>query len=507
MSAAGALALPGVVEALARELRDGLEQAIASRARTLYGDDERRFHEPADQLERAGTVPVEAHGCDSLEREPAREHRQLPEQLPLLVGEEAVAPVDGRPEGLVPCVGHAAPRTKEAHAVVESIGDLPDREHLGVGGRELDREREAVELAADLRHGGQPIRVDGEIAPDRVAAVEKEARARVPLDLVRLCGLVGGRERLEREVELAGDAQRDAARCQHADVRALSENLVRKRGAPRCHVLAVVEDQQELPPGELVDEGVEERDVDASPTPTIRATAAGTSAGSDNGIRSTSQVPFDHASTWRDAASSASLVLPEPPVPVNVTSRCSRSRLFELGKLASATDEARHLSGNVVLHRHRGRGGHLVPQHGSLEPAELLARLEPELLVKKRLRPSVGGERVRLAPAPVQSDHELPPESLAQRLLGDEALELGDELCVPTESELCLDQLLAGDEAELVQALRLGGEHSFVAYVGERGSAPEPERRPEPVAGKARRSAGERITTVSQESLELRRID
>src|SRR6266536_5311691 len=191
-----------------------------------------------------------------------------------------------------------------------------------------------------------------------------------------------------------------------------------------------------------------------SATPSVRATAVGTSAGSDSGIRSTSQTPPGHAPTWRDAASSASLVLPAPPMPVSVTRRCSQQPL-EVRELALAADDSGHRCGKVVPRLRRRRGGDLLAQDGALEHAELLARLQPEFLGQQPACAPIGGERVRLALAPVERNHQHPPEPFAQRLLRDEALELGDELRVAAESEPCFDLLLPADQAKLVQALRL----------------------------------------------------
>jgi hypothetical protein len=80
----------------------------------------------------------------------------------------------------------------------------------------------------------------------------------------------------------------------------------------------------------------------------------------------------------------------------------------------------------------------IVVEDGSLEALELIGRLEPKLLVQQPPPGPVDLERRRLAAAAVQGEHQLPPEALAQRLLRDEALELGDQLGVAAEGQICV---------------------------------------------------------------------
>ena len=73
-----------------------------------------------------------------------------------------------------------------------------------------------------------------------------------------------------------------------------------------------------------------------------------------------------------------------------------------------------------------GQGQRLgLVEYLALELPQLLARLEAELVDERRPDTAVGGQGVRLAPAPVEGDHQLGPEPLAQRMDGHQALELG----------------------------------------------------------------------------------
>ena len=83
------------------------------------------------------------------ERAAAGEDGEGPKEALLLLGEEVVAPLDRRSQRLLPGVCVAA-ALEQVEPLREPLQDLLGREHLRAGGRELDREREQVETAAEL---------------------------------------------------------------------------------------------------------------------------------------------------------------------------------------------------------------------------------------------------------------------------------------------------------------------------------------------------------------------
>src|SRR5439155_1724446 len=85
------------------------------------------------------------------------------------------------------------------------------------------------------------------------------------------------------------------------------------------------------------------------------------------------------------------------------------------------------------------------------------ARLDPELLDQQPAALAVRGERVRLAPAAVEREHQLSPRLLAQRLGGDELRQLADEPLVQADLELGVDPSREGVEAEVLQPPREQG--------------------------------------------------
>ena len=115
----------------------------------------------------------------------------------------------------------------------------------------------------------------------------------------------------------------------------------------------------------------------------------------------------------------------------------------------------------------------ILAQDRSLEVTKRPARFEAELLAQNATRIAVCLERLRLATRAVKSQHELVAEPLAQWVLGDEALELADQLGRSTTSELRLQVSLDRNEAELFEACDLGLGEPLRPKVGERFSAPQ----------------------------------
>src|SRR5205814_7358323 len=113
------------------------------------------------------------------------------------------------------------------------------------------------------------------------------------------------------------------------------------------------------------------------------------------------------------------------------------------------------------------------------EPLQSRRRLEPEILVERLPRSPVRFERVRLPARAIERQHQLRAERLAQRMLGDEVLQLADELAVAAERELRLVSLLECRKPDLLEALDRGAGERLVGEVGERRAAPEAERLPQ----------------------------
>ena len=144
-------------EALARVLPDGLEHAVAHTVRTAartVGDDEQRpvgeALEEIQHRERADGLGAR-DDLGRVEREATGEHRQPREQASLGIRQQLVAPVHRRAERLLARDRRARTTGQEPEAIIEPVEDLLRAQHAGARGRELDRERDAVEPVADRR--------------------------------------------------------------------------------------------------------------------------------------------------------------------------------------------------------------------------------------------------------------------------------------------------------------------------------------------------------------------
>jgi hypothetical protein len=92
--------------------------------------------------------------------------------------------------------------------------------------------------------------------------------------------------------------------------------------------------------------------------------------------------------------------------------------------------------------RSRQVEGGVLGEHRGLEPAQLWAGLEPQLVDQRSPRRAVRGERVRLSPRSVEREHVLTHEPLAVGMLAGEQLELRHERGVAAERQLGVDAVL-----------------------------------------------------------------
>src|SRR5207344_1051574 len=109
----------------------------------------------------------------------------------------------------------------------------------------------------------------------------------------------------------------------------------------------------------------------------------------------------------------------------------------------------------------------------------------PELVEERRARRSVRLEGFRLATRAIEREHQLRAEGLAQRVLGDQRLQLPHELGRATGREVGLDPLLDRRDVLLLEP---GGLERELA-VAERIAAPETQRLAQQLGGAWRLAA------------------
>ena len=199
-----------------------------------FGDHQRLVDQRSEQVEHPLALDSLA-GADllgRLEGKAAGEHRQAAKQRSLVVGEQLVAPVDRGAQGLKPGQGRARPAGQEAEAIREAGCDLLDREHPHPGGGELDRQRQPVELGADLQPPRRRPRSLSAISGRASAArsMNSATASEAPLASAvrpRSSCLARQRQRRHPPLGLAGDPERGAAGGQDHQLGG------GRRGAPR----------------------------------------------------------------------------------------------------------------------------------------------------------------------------------------------------------------------------------------------------------------------------------
>ncbi len=199
-------------------------------------------------------------GLDRLEREAGREHAEVLEHVALRIGQEAHAPLDRRLHRAVP-FGHVADgRGQQRKRPFEPLRDAGSRQHPHLRGGQLDRQRQALQPAADVGDIGGVVLGEREVGLDRPGAVDEQRDGgRLPCAIqARRRRPLGRGEGGDLVDALAADAQHDAARHQEARER-------RDRVQPHEHgcgihdLLEVVEHDEHAPVFERARDALFER--------------------------------------------------------------------------------------------------------------------------------------------------------------------------------------------------------------------------------------------------------
>ena len=142
-------------------------------------------------------------------------------------------------------------------------------------------------------------------------------------------------------------------------------------------------------------------------------------------------------------------------------------------------------------------------------PLELLkrrARLDSELVDERPARVLIDGEGLGLPARPVQRGHQTHPQVLAERVLGDECLELCDQLVVAPEREVGIDSQLDRRQPDLLEPGDRGLREVLVGKVRERRAPPERERVAQPCRRLRGPTAAEQAPALVHQPLEAMEI-
>ncbi|MDN5930542.1 MAG: hypothetical protein L0I24_05690, partial [Pseudonocardia sp.] len=183
------------------------------------------------------------------------EHREVPEEPPLVVGQQVVGPLDGRPQRAVPVLGGSPPATEQVQRPVQPRRQVSEGERGQPACGELDGQRHPVEGSHDRGDQAPVLAVAGEPRPDAGRAVDEERHRGAGLGppVVRS----GQRERRQAGRAFGGEPERLPAGGQHGERGA----AVEQGGDGVAHgvedVLAVVDQQQVGAGGQYGDAGRE----------------------------------------------------------------------------------------------------------------------------------------------------------------------------------------------------------------------------------------------------------
>ena len=144
---------------------------------------------------------------------------------------------------------------EQREAVAEARGDLLDRQQPHPSRGELDRERDAVQLVADLNQRGSVLAAGTEVGAHLGSTFYEQTRCVRALEPLR--GLLRQRQRGHPPVALAGDAERRATRGHHSDFGTATEQRFGNGRRLGEQVLAVVERDQCPASRQIVDRGLE----------------------------------------------------------------------------------------------------------------------------------------------------------------------------------------------------------------------------------------------------------
>ena len=124
--------------------------------------------------------------------------------------------------------------------------------------------------------------------------------------------------------------------------------------------------------------------------------------------------------------------------------------------------------------------------------AELRPGLDARLLDERLPRLAIDLERLGLALAAVEGEHQLPGEPLSSAVTGDELLQLADERGVAPGGQVGLHAQLERGQPLLLEPRDLRLRERLEGHVGERGPAPERQRLAQDRPGPLRPAGGQR---------------
>ena len=182
----------------------------------------------------------------------------------------------------------------------------------------------------------------------------------------------------------------------------------------------------------------------------------------------------------------------------------------DLGELVLASDERRRRRGEIAAAPAvDGDGGDrgVVREDRLLKPPKLRPRLEPQLVGEHAPRLLERLERVGLAAAAVERQHQLPPQPLAEGVVRERRTERRRQLAMLAEREPDLEVLLERVDVQRLEPTCLGAEPRRARQALQRRPAPEGQRRRDRVRRGMGVAVAQRGARLREQLLEPHRVD
>ena len=143
----------------------------------------------------------------------------------------------------------------------------------------------------------------------------------------------------------------------------------------------------------------------------------------------------------------------------------------------------------------------ILAQDRVVQLAQRGSGLDADLLDERGSRLPVGLQRLRLASRAVQREHPLRLQPFAQRVAGDEHLELCEDLAMAARRQVAVDRTFGRGQVQLLEPADLAGRERLPRDVGQRRPAPQRERLARQVVRDERREAQRIDVAVAEAQL------
>ncbi|MDP2711265.1 MAG: hypothetical protein Q8O56_08600 [Solirubrobacteraceae bacterium] len=481
-----AVALAGLVEALAGVLAQWDEQAKSRLGVVLLGQHERLRHEGVEQAENVRLLDAVARAdlLDRREPDAPGERAEPAEQRALRCAEQVVAPIDRGGHGLLAGERRPRPRAEHRQRVGQAPGDLVRRQDADAGRRQLDRQRHPFDAATDRRdgRGGRVVEREARRRRSRAFGEQPYRLHRRQLDGRREPGRRHG-QRVHAPCHLAGDLQRLAARGQQLQVRALRQQRLGEARARGDEVLAVVEHEQHRSVAHMRGDRRLGRATGARFGTERRARRGGDErlVGEAAELDEPDPVGVLPANPLGDREREARLPAPSR---AGERDRAGSTQLVaHVLERARSPDEAgqrqrevaRRQRRTILRRARRRRAGEDLP----VQPLRLGLGMIGDLALQPVAQEVVLRQRALAPPAARVEPHQLTMRALVKRILDHGALQQGDGGDLVAAGAILLGELDEQAEEALAQHLAAGGRPLLEAVLGQQLAAVAVDRLPQ----------------------------